>query len=76
MKLRNHPISGDVAPFASLIEMGKDSSPAESRTLIRAGVFRSDSCLAQGQPPDAHASHIEILAACAKLEALPLPGLQ
>ena len=55
--------------------MGKDSLPAESRTLIRAGAFRSDSCLVEGQLPDAHAPHIEFVA-CAKLAVLPLPGLQ
>jgi len=57
-----------------LIEMGKDSSSAESPTVIPAGAFRSDSCLVQGQPPNAHALHIEILS-CAKFAILPLPGL-
>jgi hypothetical protein len=74
MKLRNHPISGDVALFASLIAMGKDLSSAESRTALTAGAFRSDSRLVQGQPPDGDGSHIEVVA-CAKLAVLPLPGL-
>jgi hypothetical protein len=73
MKLRNHPISGDVALFASLIAMGKDLSSAESRTALTAGAFRSDSRLVQG-PLDGDGSHIEVVA-CAKLAVLPLPGL-
>ena len=39
MKLRNHQISGDVASFASLIEMGKDLSSAESRAVIPDNAF-------------------------------------
>ena len=74
MKLRGHPISGDVASFASLIEMGKDSSSAESRTVIPSSAFHSDSRLVQEQPPDAHNPHIEIVF-CAKRAVLPLPGL-
>ena len=74
MKLRNHPISGDVASFASLIEMGKDLSSAESRAVIPDNAFHSDSGLVQKQPPDAHRLHIEILS-CAKFAILPLPGL-
>src|SRR5436190_11688087 len=74
MKLRNHPISGDVASFALLIQMGKDSSPAESRTVIPGGALHSDSWLIQEQPPDARALHIEI-PCCAKLALLPLPEL-
>jgi hypothetical protein len=54
--------------------MENDSSSPESRRLIRAGAFRSDSCLVQGRPPDVHAPNIEIIA-CAKLAFLPLPGL-
>src|SRR5438067_5689356 len=75
MKLRNHPISGDVASSASSIGTEKDSSSAESRRLIHAGAFRTDSCLVQGRPPDAHTPHIEIIART-KLAFLPLPGLQ
>jgi hypothetical protein len=74
MKLRNHPINGDVASSGSSIGMEKDSFSAESRRLIRAGAFRTDPCLVQGRPPDAHAPNIEIIA-CAKLAFLPLPGL-
>jgi hypothetical protein len=59
-KLRNHPIGGDVASSALSIEMEKDSSSAESRSLIHADVFRSGPCLVQGQPPDAYAPNIEI----------------
>jgi hypothetical protein len=55
--------------------MGKDSSAAESRTVIPAVAFPSDSCLVQGRLPDAHAPHIEIIAG-AKLAFLPSPGLQ
>jgi hypothetical protein len=73
MKLPNHPISGDAASSAWSTGMENDSSSPESRRLIRAGAFRSDSCLVQGRPPDAHAPNIEIIA-CAKLAFLPLPG--
>ena len=75
MKLHNHPTSGDVASSASSIEMEKNSSSAESRILIRAGAFRSDSCLVQGPPPDACAPHIEIVVS-ASLAVLLLPRLQ
>src|SRR2546423_15724307 len=75
MKLRNHPISGDVASSASSIGMEKDSSSAESRRLIRAGAFRSDSCLVRGRPPDARTPNTELVGE-AKLAVLPLPGLQ
>jgi hypothetical protein len=74
MKLRNHPINGDVASSASSIGMEKDSFSAESRRLIRAGAFRTDSGLVQGRPPDGRAPNIEIIA-CAKRAFLPLPGL-
>jgi len=75
MKLRNHPISGDVASSAWLIGMGKNSLPAEIRTLIRGGAFHRDRYLTQGRPSDARPPDIEIIA-CAKLAVLPLPGLQ
>ena len=74
MKLRNHPINGDVVSFVSLIEMGKDSSSAESRTVIPASAFHSDSRLVQGQPLDAHALHIQIPSG-AKSAILPVSGL-
>jgi hypothetical protein len=74
MKLRNHPKNWDVASSALSIGMEKDSFSAESRRLIRAGAFRTNSCLIQGRPPDSHVPNIEIIA-CAKLAFLPLPGL-
>jgi hypothetical protein len=73
MKLRSQPISGDAASFASLTEMGKDSSSAESRALIPGSAFHSDSWLVQKQPPDAHALRIEI-PSCAKFAIYRCPG--
>lgn len=53
MKLRSHPISGEVASFVSSIKMEKDSSSVESRTVTPAAVFHGDSSLIQRRSPDA-----------------------
>src|SRR5690242_376793 len=73
MKLRDHPISGDVASFASLIDMGKGSSSVERRTVISGNAFHSDPWSAQEQPLDAQALQIEVLS-CAKLQFYRCPG--
>jgi hypothetical protein len=64
MKLANHPISGDVAPFASLIAMEKELSAAESRMLIPADAFRRDSGSVQGQRRDGREPNIKKIRSC------------